>query len=387
MLMFEYIVNFGETLYSITRKFNIETGELLAVNPGIINPDVVIPGQIIYIPDRGQMKRIISANGFVFSATDYQTVIERLPYLTYLSILGHTFQEDGTIIDIDDMPLIQMSREAGVAPMLVISNTDANGFYSPDLAHAILADRQLKNSLITNIGNIMVNKNYYGLVLDFEYLYPSDLFIYYEFLSLVNRSMRQLGYVIRLVIRMNALMEQQEFLKIAFGQTELLEDINRFMIMTNELSYTFGQTMFMSPLDQVQRALDSAIQSIPRTQIVLGIPNAGYDWALPRNFGIPAKPLSKQQTIERYKETGALLQYDAATHGFYFSYIDDLGVGHIVWSENGHGFEDYLQLVNTYNLAGISLLTIDLFTSADYQTLIATHDILKVLSPEAEPGS
>lgn len=385
--MVEYIVNFGDTIYSITRDFNLETDELLAVNPGIKNPDVLIPGQIIFIPiDYEKMKRMIAVNGFTLLAADKQIIVDRLRYLTYLSILGYTFLSDGTVVDIDDTKLIQMSREAGVAPLMVISNA-VKGFYSANLAHAILSDVELQNTLLSNIVQAMKNKNYYGLVLDFEYLYPSDIVAYSEFWALVNSAMRRLGYVLQLAVRMSIPVEHQDLLKKVFEEDDLQNDIDQFLIMCNELSYTFGHTMFMSPLDQMQRALDAAIINMPRSQVVLGIPNAGYDWTLPRSTGIAAKRLSKEQTIALYKQSGAMLQFDTSTRGFYFNYVHDLGAGHIVWSEDGHGFENYLQLVDTYHLAGVNLLTIDLFTSADYQTLIATHDILKVLNPEAQQSS
>ena len=39
--------------------------------------------------------------------------------------------------------------------------------------------------------------------------------------------------------------------------------------------------MAVAPIDQVRRVVEYALTRIPREKISLGIPNYGYDWALP----------------------------------------------------------------------------------------------------------
>ncbi len=380
--MIEYIVNFGDTFYSITRKFNIETKELLAANPGIINPDVIVPGQVILVPYIVPSKQTISVNGYTFLNVDHQTLVSRFPYLTYLSILSYQFNPDGTLIGIDDMPYIQLARKAGVAPIMVISNTNANGSYSADLAHAMLSNYQSQLALITNMVSVLNSKNYYGLNFNFEYLYPDDIYKYSIFLRLAAETLRPLGYLVQLSMRMSVLTEQSEELQ-EIDRADLFRGIDRFIIMSNELSYTLGQTMVMPPLDQVQRALDFAVSSVPSSKILLGVPNSSYDWMLPKNLGVPGQILSKDLAIALYKSTGGIMQFDATNKGSYFSYIDHLGDGHIVWIEDGSGFEYYLKLVSTYSLDGVSLWTVDVFTSAEYQLLQATYEIRRVISPES----
>ena len=45
-----YIVQPGETLTSIALRYNIPPGSLLQFNPQITNPNLIYPGQIIAIP-------------------------------------------------------------------------------------------------------------------------------------------------------------------------------------------------------------------------------------------------------------------------------------------------------------------------------------------------
>ncbi len=48
----EYTVRPGDTLFIIATRFNLSVDDILAVNPGIINPNLIFAGQIINIPPR-----------------------------------------------------------------------------------------------------------------------------------------------------------------------------------------------------------------------------------------------------------------------------------------------------------------------------------------------
>lgn len=47
-----YSVQAGETLFTIAKKFSITLDTLLAANPQIENPDLILPGQVINIPNQ-----------------------------------------------------------------------------------------------------------------------------------------------------------------------------------------------------------------------------------------------------------------------------------------------------------------------------------------------
>lgn len=46
------VVRPGDTLFFFAQTFGVSVQEILAVNPGIIDPDVIFPGQIVRIPAR-----------------------------------------------------------------------------------------------------------------------------------------------------------------------------------------------------------------------------------------------------------------------------------------------------------------------------------------------
>lgn len=45
----EYVVQPGDTIYNIARRFRLDYQRIVANNPQLENPDIIWPGQIIYL--------------------------------------------------------------------------------------------------------------------------------------------------------------------------------------------------------------------------------------------------------------------------------------------------------------------------------------------------
>jgi spore germination protein len=131
-------------------------------------------------------------NGYAFPNISDEVLGNTLPNLTFLSIFSYQVKPDGTLTPIDDTELIQKARAQGVAPMMVITNIGEDGF-SSDIAHEVLSDTQVQQTLLNNVVNTLKAKNYYGLDIDFEYIYPDYREAYNRFLETVVARLRPLG--------------------------------------------------------------------------------------------------------------------------------------------------------------------------------------------------
>ncbi|KAF1085308.1 Spore coat assembly protein ExsA [Sporotomaculum syntrophicum] len=49
-----YRVQAGDTLFTIAKKFSVTLDNLIAANPQVNNPELIQPGQLIYIPKQAQ---------------------------------------------------------------------------------------------------------------------------------------------------------------------------------------------------------------------------------------------------------------------------------------------------------------------------------------------
>ena len=80
---FVYTVSAGDSLYSIASRFQLQLETLLEANPDLKPPYLIIPGDIINIPESAT-KRTISVNGYAYPDIKQAALQSVLPYLTYL---------------------------------------------------------------------------------------------------------------------------------------------------------------------------------------------------------------------------------------------------------------------------------------------------------------
>ena len=375
----QHLVAPGQSLYIIARDYGVTVEQILNANPQITDPRLIFPGQIINIPPRTQKLGTIDVNGYTFPFIDRQVLAKTLPYLTYLSIFSYEVREDGSLVDIDDAELIEAARQANVAPIMVITNIDEEGGFSSDLASAILTNVDVQQVLIENIVNILETKNYAGLDVDFEYIYPAERENYNDFIRRVTERLRPLGYTISSALAPKTFAEQPGLLYEAHDYPVHGALLDHVILMTYEWGYTFGPPMAVAPLNQVRRVLDYAVTAIPRQKILMGIPNYGYDWTLPYVPGTAARVVSNVGAVEQAWQVGAQIQYDHTSQAPFYTYYDAQGREHIVWFEDARSIEAKLRTVNEYNLGGVSYWTIGRFFPQNWLVLDAIYNVRKVI--------
>ena len=134
-----YSVKSGDNLYDIASVNEVLEKDILDDNQLSGSPDLVV-GQPLVIRD--SFKRQVTVNGYAFPYIDYDVLNATLPYLTYISSFSYGANTDGTVSLIDDKNVRDMAIGSNVAPLMVVTNMDNNGF-SSDVAHAILSDESI----------------------------------------------------------------------------------------------------------------------------------------------------------------------------------------------------------------------------------------------------
>lgn len=137
--------------------------------------------------------------------------------------------------------------------------------------------------------------------------------------------------------------------------------------------------MAVAPLNQVRRVIEYGLTEIPADQILMGMPNYGYDWKLPFIRGESrAEKISNDEAVARAARYGAEIQFDEPAQSPYYYYTDENGTQHVVWFEDARSWRAKLQLVAEYGLAGISFWNIMDVFAAGAQVLREMYDIAKV---------
>ncbi len=374
----DYTVRPGDTLRSIANMFNIPLVNIIAFNPGITDPTNIIVGQVIRIPE-GYSRRIINVNGFANPNISRSRLSDALPYLTFLSIFSYNVQPDGTLATINDTDLIELSRRAGTGPLMVISNVDENGEISAELAHQILANEMLQITLLKNIVKVMKEKNYYGLNIIFNNIYPSDRGALTEFFNLAALNIFPLGSIVvasdLIAIDPNSSMLLYD--TIDFNTyTEYVNQL--FIIIAYATRSALLPPMAIAPLNEMKRVLDYSVSIIPSQSILLGMTNYALDWTLPYHPARPAKKLTYSQALELSRQKSSYIWFDPISQSANFFYTDPANTQHVVWLYNELSIRRRLELVGEYNLGGISFSMIDDFSLDTYLALHSMYEIRKI---------
>lgn len=352
-----YILDEGQTLFSISQEYGVPLDELIKANPGL-NPLNLRPGDTVMIPvARREKRRPILVNGYAYPSINTNSLNCVLPFLTFLSPFSYKLTPTAELVTPDDSDLIFRAQRSAVMPIMVVTNIFDKGF-STEVLSVILASEELQERLIGNILSELTGKNYYGVNMDIEYIAPDDRERYNAFLERLTERLHNEGFIVMSALAPKISADQPGVLYEAHDYAEQGRIVDYVIIMTYEWGYTYGPPLAVSPINEVRRVLDYAVTEIPPEKILMGMPNYGYDWTLPFMRGTPAQSVSLTQAVDLALRYGVEIQFDEQAQTPYFYYTDN-GTQHVVWFDDPRSIDAKLQLINDYRLAGASWWTVN----------------------------
>lgn len=366
----------GQTMESIARQYGVKTEELVSLNSQLSADAVLLPGEFITVPSCEKLGCIM-VNGYAYPSAKMDILRTSLPYLTFLSIFSYQVKADGSLLEIDEIPLIQTAQEYAAESKMVITNIEEGGSFSSDLAHQILNDTAVQENLLDNCVRIMEEKGYLGLDVDFEYLYPQDREAYNAFLRRARKRMNDGGFLLSTAIAPKYTADQEGTLYEAHDYPAHGRYANQVILMTYDWGYVNGPPMAVAPINEVRRVLEYAVTEIPPKKILMGIPNYGYDWTLPYQPGTSAKVINHVEAVNLAARVGATIQYDETAQAPYFYYYDKSKQQHVVWFEDARSIYAKLMLVNEFGLGGVSYWTVNYAFPQNWVVLSSMYDVVK----------
>ncbi|MBE5735487.1 MAG: LysM peptidoglycan-binding domain-containing protein [Clostridiales bacterium] len=352
-----YTVVRGDTLYMIARRYGVAVDSIYKANPSLNNRPNIMVGQEIIIPMNDVEPYNVVVNGYMLPGITSSVLQSTLPYLTYLSIFSYEVLPDGDLRPINDSRYVDIARNSGVKPLMTVTNIGGDGF-SGDIAHELFVSENATNNFVSNVLDIMAREGYYGLNVDFEYLHPEDRQLYNDFLANLSTVLHQNGYILAVAVAPKTSDNMQGVLYEAHDYMRIGEVSDIVIIMTYEWGYLYGDPQAISPIDKIDQVISYAVTRIPSNKILLGVSNYAYDWQLPYIKGEPARYLSNTQALDLAREKGSTIKFDSRAMSPFFNYYTPTNQ-HVVWFEDVRTLNAKLQLVDRYNLAGISIWNIN----------------------------
>lgn len=363
----QYTVQPGDTLYSIARAYGTTVNDLYRSNPYLRGMPLIFPGQTIYIDDISDREIIV--NGYAYPFINEDELRKALPFLTYLTIFTYGFREDGTLIEPDDERIIEIAKSYGVSPIMLLSTLMDNGMFNNLLSGRLFDDPELQEVLIEQLIDTALEKGFEGIEVDFEFIPRADREGYVAFLTRLKTALNEVGLPLFVALAPKTSDDQPGLLYEGHDYEAIGAVADYVILMTYEWGYQFGPPLAVAPIENVENVVKYAVSVIPSNKILLGVPNYAYDWPLPYVKGeTEAKGMSNIDALNMAREKGATIVFDEAYQTPYYNYYDG-PTEHVVWFENARSIDAKLDLVDKYDLAGISIWQIMRFYPQLYSVL------------------
>lgn len=349
-----YRVQPGDTVASIAAQTGVDAKTLVRNNPSL-TAGPLFAGETLALAFEGAPEGRLEVTGYAYPFIDRGILFQALPYLTFLTIFGYGFTEQGDLIPIDDDPLLAYARQFDVDPVMLLSTITESGTFSTQRATVLLSDMAVQERLIDNIVAKMKEKGYVGLDIDFEFVEPDLRQAYWDFIDRTTRRLNAEGFFTNVDLAPKTRADQPGLLYESHNYGEIGARANTVLAMTYEWGYTYGPPMAVAPLNQVERVIDYALTEVPAAKLLMGIPNYAYDWALPFERGVSkAVTLGNLQAVRLAQRVRSSVSFDSVAQSPYFFYRGMDGRDHEVWFEDARSIAAKLRLALGKGLRGVS---------------------------------
>lgn len=377
-----YVVKEGDTVYSIAEYYNTEAWKIELVNQ-LQYPYILVVGQALLIPDDTENERTnkmdIYVNGFAYPFISRWVLNRTLPYMSYLSVFSYGFTPDGNLIypALDDEFMINAAYTYDTMPILTLTPFDENGLFNNNLISNLINNTAAVDKLISNLINIMRDRQFHAVDIDFEYIKADDRDVFTGFVRKVTESLNEYGYEVFVDLAPKTSDTQPGLLYEGKDYGGLGAAANAVLLMTYEWGYAYGPPMAVAPINQVKRVVEYALTKIPADKVSLGIPNYGYDWTLPYSVGgMRARTIGNIEAVTIARDNNAIIEYDEEAQSPYFYYFKN-NIRHVVWYEDVRSLSAKFELIREYGLRGAGYWTIMQWYDANYELLSSYFNIIK----------
>lgn len=376
-----YVVQSGDSIDRIARNFTVDVNEIIWINQ-LIYPYALAVGQALLIPTAGRNERSpLLVGGYAYPFIQDNILEETLGYLSELYIFSYGFTMEGDLLppQISEDRMLAKAEQVGVGSVLTLTPFGPDGKFNNQLIHSLVTDSNVKNHLIQQLIQVMQEKGYSGVDVDFEYILAEDRDLFTGFVAELTEIMNARDWRVSVALAPKTSAAQKGLLYEGKDYGGLGSVANQVLLMAYEWGYTYGPNMAVAPINKVREVVEYAVSEIPVNKINLGIPNYGYDWALPYERGVTkARTIGNIEAVELAVRYGVPIRFDEVAQSPYFRYIAE-GVEHEVWFEDVRSMRATFDLVREFSLEGVAYWQIMRLFRANWYLLQSEFEILSVV--------
>lgn len=285
-------------------------------------------------------------------------------YINIVSVDVYAVQADGSINGMDDLGVMELDNAQGIQTYACISNYNSDppvNDFDPALAHAAIVTH--RDLVIDNLVALAREGGYAGINIDFEYLaYSENIEDDRSAFTLFIRDLADRLHAESLKLIISVPGKEAESIdntwSYPYDLAALGEVVDYLQLMTYDQHGAWGGPGAVSGADWVEECLRYTTSVVDPTKLLIGLPAYGYDWDLSslnvENGNYVVSDISWKDFPLLLTKLDAEAGWDTSSQSPFVTYMEN-GNEHVAWFENEESIRIKVNLVQKYNLAGVSM--------------------------------
>lgn len=373
-----YIVKEGDTISSIAAMYNITVRTLIRNNSFLLDREVRAGEELIIAYQDEKLSNLFT-NGYAYPYIDKEILRKNLLYLTYLSIFSYSVNLDGSLNEIDDLELIALAREFGVAPVMVISGQSAEGNPNMDFLHEFITNNGWMLQIIEQVSQIAGEKGYYAVNLDTPFVRMEDRQVFDDFLKTFADRLHSLGIKLFITITPNSFEDQDEVKYSTIDYTALGNIADEIFLISYSWGYASEIPFEAAPVAILEILLQYVVEQIPADKITVGLSSIGYIVEFPPVKGITrASSISNTNAINLASQTGAQIEFNQSNQSSYF-FVSEKNLNFFVYFHDIRGVDFALSILTAYGIQGVGIWNVMYYLAQTFYLINIQYNIMQVI--------
>ncbi|MFP7492899.1 glycosyl hydrolase family 18 protein [Terribacillus saccharophilus] len=299
--------------------------------------------------------------------SSFQSLKKYHDHLSAIAMDTYAFDINGNLSGEAPGNQLAYAKQHDIDTYAVISNFGETDF-DPDLAHAVMADKDAKSNFIAQLVQTAAENDFTGINIDFEAVYPEDRDLYSDLIKDTAEALQNDDIQTMVSVPAKATDDAANDWSWPYDYEKIGEYADYVQVMTYDEHGSWSEPGSSASMDWVENILTFATETIDPDKVIMGAPAYGYDWNLSdpeQNSMIEWDNI--QSTID---SSGIEPLYDEETASSHFDYTEDDQV-HTVWFEDERSLEEKSSLTNRYDIAGVSVYALGHESEAYWEAIEA----------------
>ena len=285
-------------------------------------------------------------------------------YINIVSVDVYAVQADGSINGMDALGVMELDNAQGIQTYACISNYNSDppvNDFDPALAHAAIVTH--RDLVIDNLVALAREGGYTGVNIDFEYLaYSENIEDDRSAFTLFIRDLADRLHAESLKLIISVPGKETDSIDNTWSYPYDLAALGKaadyLQLMTYDQHGAWGGPGAVSGADWVEECLRYTTSVVDPTKLLIGLPAYGYDWDLSslnvENGNYVVSDISWKDFPLLLTKLDAETGWDTSSQSPFVTYMEN-GNEHVAWFENEESIRIKVNLVQKYNLAGVSM--------------------------------